>query len=109
MLVWKDGCRASAYRFGIAGDFLPAAGLSPMGDETWSERAKPIVPLFQDLAFTVLNLECPVDIEGIAPRVKASLGDSFAARIESLGYISGLGVSVVGIANNHLYDFGRTG
>jgi Bacterial capsule synthesis protein PGA_cap len=109
MLVWKDQHRAPVCRFGITGDFLPASGLSPVGGETWSEKGKLVAPLFQDLQFSIVNLECPVGVEGIAPKAKASLGDSFATRTESLEYLDSLKLSVVAIANNHLYDYGKAG
>jgi len=109
MLVWKNAYRQPACRFGIAGDFLPACGLSPVDGETWSGQAKRVAPGFDDLEFSLVNLECPVGVEGLPPRVKASLGDSFAARTECLDYLDSLKASVVGIANNHLYDYGRAG
>jgi len=109
MLVWKNAQRAAVCKFGIAGDFLPAAGLAPAPRESWSERAAFIRPLFQDLEFSMANLECPVDVGGIAPRVKTSLGDTFAAAPEALHYLSRLSVKVVGLANNHLHDHGRAG
>jgi hypothetical protein len=109
MLVWKDQHRAAVGRFGIAGDFLPASGLTPASGESWSGQAALVAPLFQDLRFGLVNLECPVGVEGIAPKVKASLGDSFAAQTESLDYLNSLNASVIGIANNHLYDYGGAG
>ena len=109
MFVWKDESRSPVCRFGIAGDFLPAAGLALAPSESWSERAGFIRPLFQGLEFSIANLECPINVGGIAPRVKASLGDTFSADAEGLGYLSSLRVYVVGLANNHLYDYGRSG
>src|SRR5215470_13089866 len=109
MLVWKDQNRVPLCRFGIAGDFLPASGLAPAKGETWSGQARLVAPLFQDFQFSVVNLECPVGIHGIAPQIKASLGDIFAAPVDSLSYLDSLRASVVGIANNHLYDYGRVG
>src|SRR5262245_44084677 len=107
MLVWKNQ-REPAVRFGVAGDFLPASGLTPAGGESWSGQAELLSPLFHDLQFSVINLECPVGVEGITPKIKASLGDSFAAPLESLEYLHALNASVIGIANNHLYDYGRS-
>jgi len=109
MLVWRKAHHEPVCRFGIAGDFLPAAGLSPAGDETWSGQAKPLAALFRQLEFSIVNLECPVGVGPIPPRVKASLGDSFAAETSCLDYLRALGVSVVGLANNHLYDYGSAG
>ena len=109
MLVWNNDRRSPVCRFGVAGDFLPAGGLAPEGSENWSERAELMRPLFEDLEFGVANLECPVNVGAIAAKVKASLGDTFAADAEALHYLSALGVSVVGLANNHLYDYGLPG
>src|SRR5262249_16866683 len=63
----------------------------------------------QDLAFSVTNLECPVGVVGIPPRVKTSLGATFAAGVDALDYLGALHASVVGIANNHLCDYGKAG
>jgi hypothetical protein len=109
MFVWKQKHRRAVCRFGIAGDFLPAVGLAPAGGSSWSAQAKLMAPIFRDLQFSIANLECPVGIAGIAPRVKASLGDSFAAPVEALDYLNSLNASVLGIANNHLYDYGEAG
>ena len=109
MFVWKDESRSPVCRFGVAGDFLPAAGLAPATRESWSERAELLRPLFWDLEFGTANLECPVNVGGIAPRVKASLGDTFSAEAEALDYLSSLRINVVGLANNHLYDYGCSG
>jgi len=109
MLVWKNDDREPVCCFGIAGDFLPACGLSPVGGESWSGPARRVAPRFDGLDFSIVNLECPVGVEGIPPKVKASLGDSFTAQTECLDYLDSLKASVVGIANNHLYDYGRAG
>ena len=109
MFVRKQTQRPTICRFGIAGDYLPAAGLAPLGGNTWSDQAQLIAPVFHDLQFSIANLECPVGIAGIAAKVKTSLSDSFAAPIEALDYVNSLKVSVLGIANNHLYDYGEAG
>jgi len=109
MRVWKDQDRQGVCRFGIAGDFLPAAGLAPADGESWAGQAERARAIFDDLEFGIVNLECPVDVEGIPPRVKASLGDTFAATAECFAYLDALKLSIVGIANNHLYDYGRAG
>ena len=109
MMLSNDQRRTPALRFGIAGDFLPAAGLVPAPGESWAERARLVHPLFQDLEFSVANLECPLGVSGISPKVKASLGASFAADVDSLDYLGALRASVVGISNNHLHDYGRVG
>lgn len=109
MFLWNEQRRTPALRFGIAGDFLPAVGLAPAPGESWAERAELVLPLFQDLEFSVANLECPVGVSGIPPKVKASLGATFAADFDALDYLVTLRASVVGLANNHLYDYGMAG
>lgn len=109
MLVWNDHERSAVCRFGIAGDFLPAAGLAPRAGESWAHQANRVAPLFQDLCFSIVNLECPIDVAAIEPRVKASLGDTFSAPLDSLDYLATLRANVVGLANNHLYDYGQEG
>ena len=109
MLLWNDLRRSAVCRFGIAGDFLPAAGLAPGPGESWAEQADRIAPLFQDLRFSIVNLECPVDVGSLAPRIKASLGDTFSSPRESLDYLANLRANVVGLANNHLFDYGWKG
>jgi len=109
MLLWEDHQRSPVCRFGIAGDFLPAAGEMRLLRPDWRETSQQVRALFQDLDFSVANLECPVAVEGIEARVKASLGDTFAAGADCLDYLSALRARVVGIANNHLHDHGRAG
>jgi hypothetical protein len=109
MLLWQDPDRTPVAQFGIAGDFLPASGLVPAPGQTWSQMAEDIRPLFEDLNFSIVNLECPVGVDGLTPRVKASAGDTFASGSESLTYLLSLRASVVGMANNHSCDYGLEG
>src|SRR5215470_6045774 len=109
MLLWEDQHGSPVCRFGIAGDFLPAAGGMRDARPDWQAAAGQVRALFRDLDLAVVNLECPLSVEGLEARVKASLGDTFAAEAECLDYLRSLKVSVVGIANNHLHDYGRAG
>jgi len=109
MILWSDRRRTPVLRFGMVGDFLPTAGLAPAPGEGWAERGELVHSLFQDLRFSVANLECPVGVSGISPKVKASLGATFASDVDALDYLGALRASVVGLANNHLYDYGRAG
>lgn len=109
MLVWNDHQRSVLCRFGIVGDFLPAAGLAPPFGGSWAEQADIVAPLFRDLRFGIVNLECPVDVGEIPPRVKASLGDTFSAPAAALEYLAMLRANIVALANNHLYDYGSEG
>jgi len=109
MLLWNDPSSTVAARFGIAGDFLPASGLQPVGTQTWSEMAGPLVEAFGGLDFALVNLESPVDVGSLPPRTKPSLGDTFSAPKEALDYLHALKCEVVSLANNHTYDYDSSG
>ena len=109
MLLWKDPSSFVVARFGITGDFLPASGLSPTGMQTWPAMASPLASIFGELDFTLVNLECPVNVGSLPARTKAALGDSFSAPEESLDYLHALKCKVVSLANNHAYDYGSPG
>jgi hypothetical protein len=109
MLIWNDPSRPVAARFGIAGDFLPSSGLSPAGSDTWPGMAEQLRESFRDLAFSLVNLECPVDVGTLQPRLKTTLGDTFSAPRESLDYLRALKCKAVSLANNHMYDYGAAG
>jgi hypothetical protein len=109
MLLWKDPSSSVEARFGIAGDFLPASGLAPSGTQTWAGMAAPLAATFNELEFAIANLECPLNVGSLPPRIKASLGDSFSAPEVSLDYLRTLKCRVVSLANNHAYDYGPAG
>jgi len=109
MLLWNDPSSAVVARFAIAGDFLPASGLKPVGAQTWSEMARPLVDAFGELDFALVNLESPVNVGSLPPRTKPSLGDTFNAPQEALDYLRALQCKVVSLANNHTYDYDWSG
>jgi hypothetical protein len=109
MLLWNDPSSSVVTRFGIAGDFLPSSGLAPSGTQTWAEQAAPLAAALDDLSFALVNLECPINIGAIPPRVKASLGDTFSAPPAALDYLGALKCRVASLANNHSYDYGSSG
>jgi len=109
MLLWNDPSSAVFTRFAIAGDFLPASGLKPVSTQTWSEMARPLVEAFAELDFSLVNLESPVNVGSLPPRIKPSLGDSFSAPQEALDYLRALKCKVVSLANNHTYDYDSSG
>jgi hypothetical protein len=109
MLIWNDPSRPVVARFAIAGDFLPSSGLCPTGLDTWSGMAEQLRESFRDLDFSLVNLECPVDVGMQPPRLKTTLGDTFSAPRESLDYLRALKCKVVSLANNHMYDYGSPG
>ena len=107
--LWNRDDSRVVYRLGIAGDFLPASGLLPPEGCTWSHMASAMDPCFQDLNIAFANLECPVDVHGSRPRIKWGMGDSFSAPEEALEFLVSLNCKAVGLANNHIYDYGSTG
>jgi hypothetical protein len=47
-------------------------------------QANRIAPLFEDLQFSVVNLECPVGVDGIAPKVKHLSATASRAKLNPL-------------------------
>ena len=109
MLLWKNKNEQVVFRIAIAGDYLPAAGLCPKGGSDWGDFSSGLAPYFAGVDLAMLNLECPLDVELCLQRPKIGLGDNFAASSVSLDYLTKLGAQVVGIANNHIYDYGEEG
>ena len=109
MLLWNDPSSAVVARFAIAGDFLPASGLMPVGTQTWSEMAGPLLAALGELDFALVNLESPVVVGSLSPRMKPSLGDTFNAPEQALDYLRALKCKIVSLANNHTYDYDSPG
>lgn len=109
MKLWSHQNAVPAFRIGIAGDFLPANGLIPATGRPWSAMAESVAGHFADLAFSIANLECPLDVADAPPRAKASSSDTFAAPKQAVDYLHALGIGVVGLANNHIFDYETTG
>lgn len=98
-----------AARIGIAGDFLPGMALEFIDRLAWRQGAENIQSYFHDLDLVILNLESPINVKDLPPEAKAGRGQNISAPIEALEYLSSLQVSVAGIANNHIYDYGIKG
>lgn len=109
MLLWNDPSSSVVTRFAIAGDFLPSSGLSATAGQSWSEMAGQLAQVFRELDFSLVNLECPVGVGALPPRLKSALGDTFSAPREALDYLRALKCKVVSLANNHSYDYGAPG
>jgi hypothetical protein len=113
--------RTIAARIGIAGDFLPAGKLtfsnhfstrrSPhcSPDDAWREMAARLAPHFEDAAISVANLEAALDSSDLPARPLYGLGDIVSAPSACLEYLESIHASILGIANNHIYDFGAEG
>jgi poly-gamma-glutamate capsule biosynthesis protein CapA/YwtB (metallophosphatase superfamily) len=109
LAFWKSEKTAPIVaRVAIAGDFLPAGELSlPPGG--WSAAAAAIAPVFDDVNVSFMNLECPLDVQGLSSRPLNGIGTIVSAASISLEYLAALRSRAVGIANNHAYDFAGGG
>lgn len=108
-VIWRSSQPADiAARVAVAGDFLPTGILSlPAGG--WLEAARGIESVFGDVDISFVNLECPLDTEGLASRPLGGIGQIVSASSSSLEYLDAIRSLAVGIANNHSYDFGPVG
>lgn len=90
----------------FAGDFAPCRGYESLvlrkGPEIFGNLQKNIAGA--DLSF--LNLETPLCIKG-EPIEKT--GPNFNAHPDCIKAVKGAGFEVVGLANNHIMDFGKEG
>jgi len=109
MIVWQKSGSRPLSRVAVAGNFLPASGLQLPDGKTWADVAAGLARYFAKVDVGILNLECCVDIGESKPRPKLGLGDSFEVTSEMLSFPRCLGTKVVGMANNHVYDFGEEG
>jgi poly-gamma-glutamate capsule biosynthesis protein CapA/YwtB (metallophosphatase superfamily) len=109
MLVWQREESNPVSRVVIAGDFLPASGLELPQGCSWRDVAAGFARYFRNADVAILNLECCVDVGESKPRTKFGLGDSFSAAADALEFPLGLGTRVVGLANNHVNDYGMEG
>jgi poly-gamma-glutamate capsule biosynthesis protein CapA/YwtB (metallophosphatase superfamily) len=109
MLVWQKEKSTPSCRVAIAGDFLPASGLQLPPNRTWSDVAAGFHRYFAKVHVAIMNLECCVDVGDAEAQPKMGLGDSFSADAEVLDFPEKLGAKIIGLANNHIYDFGEEG
>ena len=109
MILWQKENTEIAFTIGIAGDFLPAPDFKLPGECTWSSISGFIAPYFKDVDISLVNLECPVDVGNSKARTKMAMGGSFCAPAEVLNFLSSVKTEIVGIANNHIYDYGKEG
>jgi Bacterial capsule synthesis protein PGA_cap len=109
LVLWRSASSAPiAARIAVAGDFLPAGALSlPAGG--WAGAARGVFSDFDDIDLSFVNLECPLDTTGLPARPLAGIGAIVSAPSVSLDYLKCVRSIVVGVANNHSYDFGDAG
>lgn len=108
-VVWSAAAGAQPiWTVAFAGDVLAAEpGLDR--DDVWQERASRSSPLVAGADRVCVNLECPLGVDGLAAAAKHGLGSTLAGPASARTYLSGLGVVIAGLANNHAYDYGRAG
>jgi poly-gamma-glutamate capsule biosynthesis protein CapA/YwtB (metallophosphatase superfamily) len=110
LILWESPhFEQVAARVAIAGDFLPAGNLEFPAGSAWREMARALAPSFGDVSTSFVNLESPVNVEGLAPRPLSGLGQIVAAPACALDYLGAIHTKAVGIANNHSYDFAAAG
>jgi Bacterial capsule synthesis protein PGA_cap len=109
LTLWKSAePKPIVARVAIAGDFLPAGSLS-VPVQGWAEATQSIQPLFNDVALSFVNLECPLDSQTLPARPLDGIGDIVSASSDSLDYLQSIRCVPVSIANNHSYDHGAAG
>jgi len=110
MILWEsERNEPIACKVALAGDFLPGGGLVPRQGCNWSDLAKEVSSSFADVAISFVNLEGPLVSDAVKPSRPFGLGGNLCGSPEALGYLEPLRVSVIGFANNHIYDYGGDG
>lgn len=105
-VLWESPERSPVVaRIAVAGDFLPAGAIAFPQDRTWSGMARDLAPCFDDVAISFVNLECPLEVDGLPARALCGLGQTVSASSSALDYLAAIRANVISIANNHIYDF----
>jgi hypothetical protein len=108
--LWKSASGGPvAARIAIAGDFLPAGQLSFSAGDGWRDAACGVNGHFDDVDISFVNLECALGVESLPARRLSGLGQIVSAPVAALGYLDSIRSRAVGLANNHIYDFGHAG
>jgi hypothetical protein len=109
VVLWESATAAPiAAKIAIAGDFLPAGALA-LPATGWRAAAIALASHFDDIALSFVNLECPLQTENLPPRKLCGLGQIVSAPAAVLDYLDEIRARVVGISNNHAYDYGLEG
>jgi hypothetical protein len=107
--LWEDESHPSIVaRIAIVGDFIPAGSITlPAGG--WREAAQSLKQYLSDVHCSFANLEAAVNTHDLPARAVTGLGQSVSASSACLDYLRSIRCGPVGIANNHIYDFGAAG
>ncbi len=91
----------------VAGDICPVGPVMGAFSAGESERVfGDVIPLIQGCDYAVGNLECPLG-EGHKPILKS--GPNLSAPVSSASTLRKAGFKAMGLANNHILDFGPPG
>lgn len=108
--LWESpNAEAAAAYIAIAGDFLPAGKIVLPEGLDWNAAARALAPVFEDVTISFANLECALDAADLPPRAIDGIGEIVAAPSAALDYLRALRAPAVGMANNHIFDFGDAG
>ena len=106
--LWQSDCQVK-WRVAVGGDFLPTMDLQGTPHQLWHKKAEYLRLYFADIDCAIVNLECPLECEGFAAVPKLGSGGSLFGSKEALQFLKELKINLVGIANNHMMDFGPDG
>lgn len=109
MRLWQKSGAVCDTRIAIAGDFLPPPDVPPDVATDWRQMGVDLANYIGEVDTAVLNLECCVDTVDCVPKLKLGLGDVFSAHRDVLDFPRAFGADVIGVANNHTYDYGQLG
>jgi hypothetical protein len=107
-LLWQTDRRVK-WRIAVCGDFLPAMNFKGTAPDYWETYASHLIPFFNDIDYAIVNLECPLGCDGLAAAPKSGIGASLFADEAVLHYLNALKINLVGLANNHMMDYGASG
>ncbi len=110
LILWESAPAAPiTAQIAIAGDFLPAGAIGVPVPNGWRTAATALTNHFDDITLSFVNLECPLQAENLPPRKLCGLGQIVSAPTAVLDYLDEIRARVVGISNNHAYDYGHEG
>lgn len=91
----------------IGGDIVPSSVDCSLSSEGQPRIIDPdVVRLLQDSDFRVFNLESPI---GESEKTIKKEGRCFIAHPDCVDFLKSLGCTALGIANNHIKDYGEAG
>lgn len=96
------------YKLLIGGDLLPSGANIPLFEEGNTQQlfGDELCRLFAEADFSIVNLEGPLTD---ATEQQEKAGPVLKAPSRCVNGLKALGVSAVGLANNHITDYGQTG